>query len=147
MKNKALFLSHAIGYGISFFQTYWIIREIKKGEAMKKDNEIREATVTRIIDGDTFVATVDLKYKTDRRDLTFRLLEVDTPERGKQGFEEATDFTADHILNKKIHIYNPNEAQDSFGRYLVKVFYEEDGKTKSLNKRLLVEHLAEKYED
>lgn len=109
-----------------------------------KDNEFREAFVTRVIDGDTFEATVDLKYHTSRK-VKFRLLGVNTAERNEPKFEEATDFTSEHILEKTIHIYTPNEKHDGFGRYLCEVWYEEDGKMKNLNKQLLIEELADEY--
>lgn len=111
----------------------------------KKDNEIREAYVTRIIDGDTFEAIVDLKYNVSRW-AKFRLLGVDTPEKKEEKFEEAKQFTAEHILEKTIHIHTPNDKHDSFGRYLCEVFTEVDGELVSLNQMLLIEELAKKYE-
>ena len=43
------------------------------------------AEITRVIDGDTFVADVDLGFKVWMRNVTFRLYGVNTPEvRGKK---------------------------------------------------------------
>ena len=113
---------------------------------MYQDNEVREGYVTRVVDGDTFEAIVDLKYGTSRT-VTFRLLGVDTAEKSdKEMFNKAKDFTAEHILHKTIHIFTPKDKHDSFGRYLCKVFYEENGQEFCLNEMLLIEELAKKYE-
>jgi endonuclease YncB( thermonuclease family) len=110
-----------------------------------RDNEVREAYVTRVVDGDTFEAIVDLKYGTSRT-VTFRLLGVDTAERkDKVPYQKAKEFTAEHILNKTIHIHTPKDKHDSFGRYLCNVYLDEEGNEVTLNEMLLIEELAKKY--
>lgn len=47
------------------------------------------ARLVRCVDGDTFDADVDLGFHLTKR-VRFRLLDVDTPERGEPGFHEAT---------------------------------------------------------
>ena len=47
------------------------------------------AKLIRCVDGDTFDAEVDLGFNTFAR-IRFRLLDIDTPERGQPGFHEAT---------------------------------------------------------
>jgi endonuclease YncB( thermonuclease family) len=112
---------------------------------MVKDNEFREGYVTRVIDGDTFEAIVDLKYHASRK-VKFRLLDVDTAEKNEPKFEEAKRFTMKNILHKTIHIYNPKEKVDGFGRYLCHVWYENgEGEMIKLNDELLVQELAKKY--
>jgi micrococcal nuclease len=98
------------------------------------DNYIRKATVINIVDGDTIDAVVDLGYAmtTVQR---FRLLSVDTPERGQKGFSEAKQFVKDIILNKTVYIQS--EKSDSFGRYLANVYFDDGDTIYLLNDLLL----------
>lgn len=84
-----------------------------------KDEFIRKAKITNIVDGDTIDGIVDLGYRvwTTQR---FRLLDVNTPERGKLGAKEATQFIKDKLLDKEVFIQS--EKDDSFGRWLATVF-------------------------
>jgi len=66
-----------------------------------------EAIVTRVIDGDT------VELSTGER---VRFIAVDTPERGEQGFTEATDFTAYHVLNQTVWLEVDGNEEDRFGR-------------------------------
>lgn len=65
----------------------------------------------RIIDGDTF-ETVDGKV--------FRLLCVDTPEIGSDGYEEASDYLSSIILGKNITI--ERDGFDIYNRTLAWVY-------------------------
>lgn len=58
-----------------------------------------KARLIRCVDGDTFDADVDLGFHVWAR-LRFRLLVVDTPERGQPGFEEATRYLAGAIADQ-----------------------------------------------
>lgn len=100
-----------------------------------KDNFIRKALILNIVDGDTLDGFVDLGYNvwTKQR---FRLLDVNTPERGVLGFKEATEFVKGRILGKEVMIQS--EKDDSFGRWLATVFI--DGTT--INLELLQNGLA-----
>jgi micrococcal nuclease len=86
-----------------------------------KDSYIRNATVLNVVDGDTLDAFVDCGYNiwTKQR---FRLLGIDTPERGQLGFKEATAYVEERVLGKDVLIQS--SKSDSFGRYLATVFYE-----------------------
>jgi micrococcal nuclease len=103
------------------------------------DNYIRKATVINVVDGDTIDAVVDLGYAmtTVQR---FRLLSINTPERGEAGFTEAKDFVKDMILGKTVYIQS--EKSDSFGRYLANVYVVDGEFTYSLNDLLLSKGLA-----
>jgi micrococcal nuclease len=98
--------------------------------------------VERVIDGDTFVGTVDMGMDTYKKKVRFRLLGVDTPERGDEGYSEATDFTASLIDGKEILVQTYDK--DSFGRYLADVFLEDHSGT--LNDLLLEGGFAKIYE-
>jgi endonuclease YncB( thermonuclease family) len=79
------------------------------------------AVVTRVIDGDTIVATVDLGFYLTAS-IAFRLLGVDTPEvtgpTRAQGLA-AAEFTRSQLLGKPIRIRTAKS--DSFGRWLCNI--------------------------
>jgi endonuclease YncB( thermonuclease family) len=104
------------------------------------------ATVERVIDGDTFVAVVDLGYDVMIR-ARIRLAGVDTPEL-KGGSEEeraraveAKDFVTGLILGRQVRIRALKK--DSFGRHVSLVWYG-DGQ-RNLSDDLLERGLARKY--
>jgi micrococcal nuclease len=80
---------------------------------------IYKATCINVVDGDTadFEIDVGFKMKTTQR---LRLLGVDTPERGQEGYYEATEFTTHHLLFKECYVQT--EKTDVFGRYLGTVY-------------------------
>lgn len=86
-----------------------------------KDNYARYVQIYNVVDGDTVDGFVDLGYRiwTKQR---FRLLGVNTPEKGKLGAVEATEFVKSRILNKEVSIQS--EKSDSFGRWLATIYYE-----------------------
>ncbi|HNZ52326.1 MAG: hypothetical protein BWY36_00666 [Candidatus Diapherotrites archaeon ADurb.Bin253] len=90
--------------------------------------------VDRVIDGDTFELCSGEKV---------RLLCVDTPERGKPGYEDAKLFLEDLILNREVYINTSNydvETIDKYGRLLAWVYIENDlGEKILVNKYLLEE--------
>lgn len=65
--------------------------------------------VTRVIDGDTFV--------TEQR--IVRLANVDTPEKGEQGYDTASQYLAALIMDKDVMI--DEVARDTYGRSVAKV--------------------------
>ena len=93
-----------------------------------------KANIERVIDGDTIEGIVDLGFKTTQHQ-RFRLLGVDTPERGQENYKEAKDFVTKLVLNRTVFI--KTEKDDAFGRYLAVVFYtDENGILKNLNKEI-----------
>lgn len=103
------------------------------------------AKVERVIDGDTFHGTMRIYYPYMDKDeryfnRRFRLLGVNTPERGQEGYEEAKEFTKQMIEGKEAQI--EIHGTDSFGRFLCKVFVDEG----CLNDMLLEKGLAVPYQ-
>ncbi|HDI7205132.1 TPA: thermonuclease family protein [Staphylococcus aureus] len=82
-----------------------------------------KAKCTKVIDGDTLDIVIDFGFNTygKRR---VRLLGVDTPERSQTNYKEATQFTRSCAENKDIYIQS--HKSDSFGRYLAKVWFENE---------------------
>lgn len=82
--------------------------------------------VTRVIDGDTFVADIDLGYGIWKKKKIFRLYGIDTPEsRGKNKCEEGIKvkgivknlIEGTEVIIRSIRNLKKKE-NDSFGRYL-----------------------------
>lgn len=102
-----------------------------------------KAKITRIIDGDTVDAVVDLGFHI-QANLRFRLADIDTPElRIKEQYEDAVKakkYLEDNILGGEYII--ASYKGDKYGRWLATI-YLDDGST--INNRLLEEGLAKVY--
>lgn len=99
------------------------------------------AKVVRIIDGDTIDVDVDLGFYLTAR-ARLRFARIDTPERGQEGFTEATDRVkeltpVDSIIRIK------TGKTGGFGRWLAEIYYGKD--RRNLNDQLISEGLAEYY--
>ncbi|WP_419791242.1 thermonuclease family protein [Staphylococcus chromogenes] len=92
---------------------------------MKIDERLNtyKAKVLRVVDGDTLSVIIDLGFKTHAV-RTLRLIGVDTPERGKPGYFEAKEFTAQAVDGADIYVQT--YKADAFGRYLANVWYTDD---------------------
>ena len=71
----------------------------------------RKETVTRVIDGDTFL--------TASRKRSVRLAGVDAPEKGTKGATKATTTLRNMIEGKKVEIHPI--ARDTYGRTIANV--------------------------
>jgi micrococcal nuclease len=102
-----------------------------------------KAVVVRIVDGDTLDADVDLGFymKTRQR---FRLARIDTPERGEEGFTEATDRVKE-LCPVGSTIVIGTEKTGGFGRWLAEVTYSKDEQPRNLSDQLLMEGHAKLY--
>jgi micrococcal nuclease len=101
------------------------------------------AKVIEVIDGDTIVC--DVTTRLFGRTATFhnvhvRLLGVNTPERSRPGYEEATQHTTARLLGKDVILRN-DQTVDVFDRLLATVLI--DGV--DFNQELLDEGLAVVY--
>ncbi|MFP7487569.1 thermonuclease family protein [Priestia filamentosa] len=114
----------------------------KKDEDTEKESETAssrlQATVTRVVDGDTLRATVNGKEEK------VRLILVDTPETVHPSKPvqpvgpEASSFTKKMLSNKKIEIEPGVQERDQYGRLLAYIYV--DGKM--FNKTLIEKGLA-----
>lgn len=73
--------------------------------------------VTRVIDGDTIELSSGEKV---------RLICIDTPERGEDGYSEATDYLESLVLNEDVELVKDVSEKDRYGR-LLRYIYLEDG--------------------
>lgn len=88
-----------------------------------EDNMIRNATITNVVDGDTFDADVILGYgiTVNQR---FRINGINTPEifgTEKQTGKISKKFMNDNFLKKDILIHN--KGLDSFRRNLAEIYF------------------------
>jgi micrococcal nuclease len=105
-----------------------------------------EGIVTKVADGDT------VRMRLDGREVTVRLIGVDTPELGEredpaappQPFAtEAAAFTRQSLAGQRVRLeYDPRERRDKYGRTLAYVFLD-DGTL--FNRRLLQGGYARVY--
>ena len=104
-------------------------------------------SVDRVIDGDTIEGDIDLGFSVHLDDQRLRLLRVNTPERKgatKAAGDRAKAFTerwlATHVnIVIRSRKRDPKHAEkDSFGRYLVEIYGDDEGGRQScLNDALL----------
>lgn len=99
------------------------------------------AQVVRWIDGDTVELIVDVGFKMAMRD-NFRLMGIDTPERGRPGAAEAT-ARANVLAPAGSNVTVATHAKDKYGRWLAEVFTA--ASQESVNVTLLEEDLAVPY--
>ena len=107
-----------------------------------------KAIITKVYDGDTLTAEVDLGFKMWAKKIKLRLVGVDTPEIRTKDPEEkalaikARDRVRELCLGKEVMI--TTHGKGKYGRWLASVYV--DGGDISLATFLIAEGLAEKYE-
>lgn len=79
--------------------------------------ELSVASVLEIVDGDT--ARMSFKGLTNER---VRFIGIDTPERGRPYFSEASNYTASHLRGNQVHLEFDVEERDRYGRVLAYVW-------------------------
>lgn len=75
--------------------------------------------VARVVDGDTVDLRIDLGFHMGAL-LRFRILGLDTPERGQPGWAEATQTARDWLAGRTLRA--STSKADSFGRWLADVY-------------------------
>lgn len=78
------------------------------------------ATLHRVVDGDTVELVVDLGFNISIKE-TFRLIGINAPERFTDGGKKATQFLIDTLSTKPLHIVTFKDKKDKYGRYLVSI--------------------------
>lgn len=103
--------------------------------------------VLRVVDGDTVDLEIDLGFHL-KASYRFRILGIDTPEKGELNFLEATEFTKKWL---EAHVVAGNKLQvltqkgDSFGRWLADVFVLSKEGSDGLRQSLIKAGLAVEY--
>ena len=101
------------------------------------------AKVVRWVDGDTVWLDVDLGFRMTG-ELDMRLLDVNTPERGQPGYDEAKTFVSELAPAGSEVVIATYKNPDKYGRWLVQVFTKDDVVV-SVNQKLLTRDLAVAY--
>ncbi|MFC7321063.1 thermonuclease family protein [Halobacillus campisalis] len=113
-------------------------KEKAEAEAAEKKKNETNATLTRVIDGDTIEVSMDGKTED------VRLLLIDTPETVHPSEPvqpygpEATQFVKDTLSGEEVRVKVGSEERDNYGRLLAYVFI--DGET--IQEKLLEKGLA-----
>ena len=113
-------------------------KEVTKGTLPYNPADVFKGTVTKVVDGDTL----------DIDNTRIRLTLVNTPERGEDGWGEATRFVKEHCPVGSTAVFDPDSGQSggSYGRTIGVVWcYGTPSQTPitSLNAMLMSEGLAE----
>lgn len=87
--------------------------------------DYRLVEVIRVVDGDTIDARIDLGLHLTAA-LRFRIADIDTPERGKPGWTEATEYTRAWLI-AHTGIRMETHKADSFGRWLASIYDQRTG--------------------
>ena len=108
---------------------------------------VYRVTVVKVVDGDTLDVDIDLGFSMQLTGQRLRLLWVNTPERkgatkkaGDAAWRFATKWLGSHsnIMIRSRKREPGHAVEDSFGRYLVEVFGDNDqGEQECLNAALL----------
>ena len=104
---------------------------VKLMDSNNNEEEVSNDQVIRVIDGDTFELNGE----------TIRLLCVDTPEQGKAGYQEATDYLSSLILNREVILrdglsYNSMD-KDVYNRSLRFVYIDVNSNQLFVNKNIV----------
>jgi micrococcal nuclease len=102
----------------------------------------QHVSIERVVDGDTVAMTVDLGNKITWRE-NFRLMGIDTPERGQPGYVEASSRLTELIALgvSRIETFKP----DKYGRWLADIWVAADHGELLINHLMVVEGHARAY--
>ncbi len=100
------------------------------------------AEVVRVVDGDTVRLRVDVGFRMEYED-NFRLVGIDTPERGQEGFTEATDRMKEWLLAEGNKVRIEVTKRDKYGRYLATLSSITSGEI--VNEVMVTEGYAKEY--
>lgn len=91
--------------------------------------------VKHVVDGDSLDVNIDHGMRVNSLN-RLRLLGLDTPERGENGYLEAKSFVFEKVMDKDVIV--KTYKSDVFGRYLAVVYYEDEmGEIHNLNQELI----------
>lgn len=113
---------------------------------MINDHHTHQVLVTRVIDGDTIIGTLQthlLDIQLDLKEIHFRLLNINAPEiKGatKEAGEKSRDYLKSIIEWQMISV--SCEKKDKYGRQLATVYYN----GVNMNQHMIDQGLAVPYE-
>ncbi|MEN8252091.1 MAG: thermonuclease family protein [Patescibacteria group bacterium] len=125
-KNATLLLSVLV---VFVFAVFDIEIDDKGSDVVNEDVNEGLFVVSRVIDGDTF------EIESGQR---VRMIGIDTPERGKYFFTEATDRLKELIEGKEVTLSKDVSEVDRYGRLLRHVYVKDNW----INKQMIDEGYA-----
>lgn len=99
-----------------------------------------EATLVRVVDGDTVVLDVDIGFRIRTVD-KFRLAGINTPEMNQAGGAAAKNYLEAELKDKPLIIHSYRPLSDKYGRWLTEIFVGD----KNINEDMLAKGLAKPY--
>jgi micrococcal nuclease len=99
-----------------------------------------KANLIRVVDGDTVILDVDLGFGLWRKNFSYRLLRINAPELRSEGGLQSKDRLIALCDGKQLYV--TTVKADSFGRYLVELMYEENGKFYNINDSMVSQGFA-----
>ncbi|MDP3026946.1 MAG: thermonuclease family protein [Nanoarchaeota archaeon] len=134
MKKRALVLLIILSVVlVSFLLFIFVKYALENPNEQEEEANVSSNYVLEVIDGDTF--------KLGNEEIV-RLICVDAPEKGKQGYEEAKEFLSSLILNKEIRLEKDVSDKDEYGRALRYVYVNISGVEFFVNQQLAQEGYA-----
>ncbi len=123
---------------------------------MIQPNYTFQAKVTRVIDGDSVVMTVSPAFKIQLVDYKFRLYGIDAPEMNSTDEQDRTlaraakFFVIENTLDKNVIVKTVKNTLgadkiDSFGRYLVIIYFQVGAGQVNLNDELVRLGMAKEW--
>ena len=103
-----------------------------------------EAKVTRVVDGDTVHADINLGFNVVLRDVSLRLLGINAPEMKSETQEEGKKSRLrleELVLGKTVVLKTHKDKREKYGRLLAEIW---DGDV-DINKKLVAEGFAKTY--
>lgn len=79
-----------------------------------------KAKMVRAVDGDTAIFDVDVGFGVTMRHRT-RLLGINTPERGQDGYEAAKGALFEMCAERQLIVKTHKDKGDKYGRYLAEI--------------------------
>ena len=79
-----------------------------------------QATIVRVVDGDTLIADLDLGFHITHQ-ITARLLGINAPEMRTPAGPPARDALSGLILGKQFEVETVKDRKEKYGRYLLTV--------------------------
>lgn len=104
-----------------------------------------KAIVTRVIDGDTFVADVDLGFNIWAHKQVIRMDGINCKELATAEGVLAKNRLIELIENKVVLIKTKKDKKEKYGRWLGTVLLEENNTVTDINEKMIVEKMAVKF--
>lgn len=108
-----------------------------------------KATVVSVYDGDSITCNISLGFGFFYNKIKLRLEGIDSPELRGDTLEAARlsrDYLKSLILDKEVIVLTSKDLKGKYGRYIAKIYIEQDGEFSCVND-MLVENGYAQYKE